>query len=331
MKAAQNSRYFIGDAALYVAETIQSLHQQGQLFISRAPQKLKAVRQAISQQHTLSFESLDNGYSGAWLQMNYGDVEQRWLLVSSEQAKKSEHKTLDKKMLRETSAACKSFKKLTRQRFSCPSDAVGALRIWKKANPYIEVSDVDTTEHDVFKQSGRPKQGQEPDSVEYQLTGNLSSSLTLRAEQMQQKGFFMLATNDLSESLTMEKMLGLYKSQQSVERGFRFLKSPDFLTSSLYLKKPERIEALLMVMTCCLMIYAALEYKIRQELQAQEAYFPDLKYKPGQRPTARWVFLCFQGIEVLKIENERELVLNVKERNRTIIDCLGATYQLIYY
>ena len=84
-------------------------------------------------------------------------------------------------------------------------------------------------------------------------------------------------------------------------------------------------------MTCCLMIYAALEYKIRQELQAQEAYFPDLKYKPGQRPTARWVFLCFQGIEVLKIENERELVLNVKERNRTIIDCLGATYQLIYY
>ena len=73
----------------------------------------------------------------------------------------------------------------------------------------------------------------------------------------------MLATNDLSESLTVEKMLSLYKSQQSVEQDFRFLKSPDFLASSLYLKKPERIEALLMIMTCCLMIYAALEYKIR--------------------------------------------------------------------
>ncbi|WP_223946184.1 hypothetical protein, partial [Aeromonas caviae] len=36
------------------------------------------------------------------------------------------------------------------------------------------------------------------------------------------------------------------KAQQNVERGFRFLKSPEFLTSSLYLKKPERIEALLM-------------------------------------------------------------------------------------
>ena len=333
MKAAQSSRYFIGDSALYVAETIQSLAQQGQLFISRAPQKLKAVRQAISEQHTLNFIQLENGYSGAWLKMNYGGVEQRWLLVHSEQAQKSELKTLDKKMLRESNAASKSFKKLTSQRFSCPSDAVGALAIWEKANPCIEVSDVDTNEHGIFKQSGRPKKGQKPDSVEYQLTGNLSSSLALRAEKLQQKGFFMLATNDLSESLTMEKMLELYKSQQSVEGGFRFLKSPDFLTSSLYLKKPERIEALLMVMTCCLMIYAALEYKIRQELEAQEAYFPDLKYKPSQRPTARWVFLCFQGIEVLKIkdEQERELVLNLKKRNRTIIDCLGSTYQLIYY
>lgn len=331
MKAAQNSRYFIGDAALYVAETIQSLDEQGQLFISRAPQKLKAVRQAISKQHTLSFDILENGYSGAWLTANYGDVEQRWLLVCSEQAKKSEQKTLDKKMLRESTAACKSFKKLTRQRFSCPSDAAGALAVWEKANPSIELSDTGTTKHAVFKQSGRPKKDQEPESFEYQLTGRSSSSLKVRANNMQQKGFFMLATNDLSDSLTMEKMLSLYKSQQSVERGFRFLKSPDFLTSSMYLKKPERIEALLMVMTCCLMIYAALEYKIRQELEAQDAYFPDLKYKPDQRPTARWVFLCFQGIDVLTIEGKQELVLNVKDRNRTIIDCLGSTYQLIYY
>ena len=125
-------------------------------------------------------------------------------------------------------------------------------------------------------------------------------------------------------------MLELYKSQQSVEKGFRFLKSPDFLTSSLYLKKPERIEALLMIMTCCLMVYAALEYKIRRELKAQAVYFPDLKYKPSQNPTARWVFFCFQGIDILTISEEQQLVLNIEERNRIIIDCMGPTYQQIY-
>ncbi len=141
---------------------------------------------------------------------------------------------------------------------------------------------------------------------------------------------FMLATNDVSDGLTMEKMLQLYKSQQSVEKGFRFLKSPGFLTSSLYLKKPERIEALLMVMTSSLMVYAALEYKIRKELKEKSAYFPDLKYKPCQNPTARWVFFCFQGIHVLTIENEQQRVLNIEERNKTIIDCMGIIYQEIY-
>ncbi len=78
-----------------------------------------------------------------------------------------------------------------------------------------------------------------------------------------------LATNDHSDTLTMAELLATYKAQQNVERGFRFLKSPEFLTSSLYLKKPERIEALLMVMTCSLMIYAALEHRIRQGLVEQ--------------------------------------------------------------
>ena len=52
LKAAHNNRYFIADAALYTAETIQSLDEQGQLFISRAPQKLTLVKAAISAQNT---------------------------------------------------------------------------------------------------------------------------------------------------------------------------------------------------------------------------------------------------------------------------------------
>ena len=88
----------------------------------------------------MSFETLENGYSGAWLNANYGDVAQRWLLVCSEQAKKSEQKTLDRKMLKESTEACKSFKKLTRQRFSCASDAAGALAVWLKANPSVDLA-----------------------------------------------------------------------------------------------------------------------------------------------------------------------------------------------
>lgn len=301
------------------------------MFISRAPQKLKQVKAAIANQHALTFESFDNGYSGAWLTSEYGDVKQRWLLICSEQAKKREQHTLDKRMEKGSSVALKSFKKLCRQRFSCSLDAGKALKIWLKSHEeIIAMSDSEILKHGVFKQSGRPKLNQQPDSYEYQITGQLFSVLSNRQQLLQEKGLFMLATNDLSDTLTMEKMLSLYKSQQSVEKGFRFLKSPDFLTSSLYLKKPERIEALLMVMTCCLMVYAALEHKMRRELKAQSVYFPNLKYKPCQDPTARWVFFCFQGVHVLTVSEERQLVLNIEDRHKIIINSMGSIYQQIY-
>ncbi len=47
LKAAHRSRYFIGDAAHYVAETIQLLDKQKQFFISRAPQNLCEARDLI--------------------------------------------------------------------------------------------------------------------------------------------------------------------------------------------------------------------------------------------------------------------------------------------
>lgn len=81
--------------------------------------------------------------------------------------------------------------------------------------------------------------------------------------------------SSLRPTTTARTLLETYQAQQNVERGFRFLKSPELLTSSLCLKKPECTEALLMVMTCSLMIYAALEYRIRRGLAEQERDVPD--------------------------------------------------------
>lgn len=53
LKAAQGSQCFIADAALYTAQTIQSLDEKKQLFISRALQKSKQVKEAIAQKSTL--------------------------------------------------------------------------------------------------------------------------------------------------------------------------------------------------------------------------------------------------------------------------------------
>ncbi|KER03199.1 IS1634 family transposase [Photorhabdus temperata] len=129
--------------------------------------------------------------------------------------------------------------------------------------------------------------------------------------------------------LDMAALLANYKAQQKVERGFRFLKSPEFLTSAIFLKKPERIEALLMVMTCCLMVYAALEHKIRHELKQSVPFFPDMKNKPTQSPTARWVFLAFEGISTFEFQ-EHKMVTGMQSYHHELLSLLGVQYKAVY-
>jgi len=57
--------------------------------------------------------------------------------------------------------------------------------------------------------------------------------------------------------LSDEQILEEYKAQQSNERGFRFLKEPLFFTSSVFVKTPERVEAIAMIMGLCLLAEGA--------------------------------------------------------------------------
>ena len=329
LKEAYHSAYFIADSALYAEETIQSLAEQNQLFITRVPQKLKEAKAILAQAPLVTWTPLMDGYAGAWFNSNYGGVQQRWLLIKSAQAKAREKHILDAAISKKTERAVIDFKKLMRQEFACDTDARKALQVWLDKREFISVHDSGVIRHEKRTKRGRPGVN---DSViiSFQITGSITTNLSLRHEAQQTNGLFILGTNDLSEELTMQFLLDEYKSQQAVERGFRFLKSPDFLTSSLFLKKPERIEALLMIMTCSLMVYAGIEHLIRQRLAQTNAFFPDMKKKPTQRPTARWVFFCFQGISVLIIDKTTVVVTNIIDRQKIILNCLGKPYWEFY-
>jgi transposase len=94
--------------------------------------------------------------------------------------------------------------------------------------------------------------------VVYPLDGPLASSLATRQVLIDQHSCVILATNALDHTqLPSQDVWAGYQGQVQAERGFRCLKDPQCFASSLYLKKPERIMALLMVLTVCLLVYAA--------------------------------------------------------------------------
>lgn len=119
---------------------------------------------------------------------DFGEVKLRWLLIESEQAKKCEQHTLDKRMEKESDAALKSFKKLNYQRFYCTLDAEKALNLWLKSHSKLAISDNEILKLAVFNRSGRPKLNQQPDIYDYQITGQSYCLLKSRAQRLREKG-----------------------------------------------------------------------------------------------------------------------------------------------
>lgn len=115
--------------------------------------------------------------------------------------------------------------------------------------------------------------------------------------------------------------------QGHAARGVRFLKAPRFLATSRDLTKPERIMALLMVMTVGRLVYAALEYRIRTALKDQGRTFPHHKGTPGHNPTARGGFPYVVGIHVLLMPGPWPIGLNLTEEHQPLLQLLGKPYK----
>jgi len=183
-----------------------------------------------------------------------------------------------------------------------------------------------------YGKRGRPSQDAQPARVIYTIEGARASSLATRQALIDQHRCVILATNELDEAmLSPQEVLNGDTGPAQAERGVRCLKDPQFLASSFSLNKPERIMALLMVMTVCLLVYAALESRIRTALKDHGATFPDQKGHPTQTPTARWGFHDFVGIHGLCIPGPwDDLVMHLTEAHQSLLRLLGKPYELLY-
>ncbi len=118
-------------------------------------------------------------------------------------------------------------------------------------------------------------------------------------------GRFILATNILDEkSLSNDEMLSEYKAQQSCERGFGFIKDPLFFADSIFIKSPERIESMAMIMGLCLLVYTLAQREIRKALSASKSTIKNQLGKAINNPTMRLIFQRFQSIHLVKLNNE---------------------------
>jgi transposase len=318
---------WIADSALYTQDKL--LKNNDYLWVTRVPETIKETTILLEKSETeINWVDMEKGYKVSPFKSSYGEIEQRWLLVYSAQAYKREQKTLEKNLDKKADSLEKALWHLGNEVFGCPKDAESALKSVVKKYPLFKIESV-LIEQMKYPKKGRPSISDEKISAGYKIETTFYRNAEVINKLLNKKGRFILATNDLDPNYTDQMILTEYKEQQHVEGGFRFIKDPWFMVDSIFLKSPKRIEALMMIMTLCLLIYNVAQYKLRQSLIIKDDTIPNQLGKEIKNPTVRWIFQIMEGIGIIRFFDEslckpvKEMITNLNTLRKKIIYHFG--------
>lgn len=303
-KKSSTPRYLIADSKLYCKETIEEALQYLP-FITRVPGSIKLEKTTIEKALEIpldQWETLDDRNMCISEKVEYAGLRQRWIVVGSKDMENRSIKATEKAKKREHENLTKELHKLSKSRFSCKLDAKKAYQcLCKKAKfHFIETEQI--IEHKVYERKGRPGPTAEF-TVVYQIKGALVENQTAIDARVKQGRCYIISTTVPENELSNQQVVEAYKGQNnSVEKGFRFLKDPLFFTSSLFVKKPERIMGLLMVMTLALLVYSIAQRNLRIYLEESGETLPNQIKKEISNPSLRWVFQLMEGISLVRVQ-----------------------------
>ena len=324
----------VADSGVYSEGNMRYLNEAGVKWVSRVPEtskEAKAVVQADSEQWQTAEDGSTQWYSRV---MSLPQGTERWLIVRTQASQQRAQASLQRQVTAVQASWQQKCWHLSNRRFACEADARAALERELKGKPtWLEVRS-EVVAHPRHPGKGRPRKEASPVTHQWQIVATVTVHQQRLDAEALRKACFIVGTNELeSEALADQELVTTYKEQGGVERGFRFLKDPLFLASSVFVKKPERIIALSLIMVLCLLVYRLAEFRLRTRLVETEQTIPDQVHKPTARPTMRWVFQCFEGIELLHVQTSTAsltMVLRLEAVHRLILALLGPLYEKIY-
>ena len=325
---------FVADSGVYSELNMRAFNQAGIRWVSRVPETSTAAK-TVLQEGSQAWSSSEDG-SMHWYSrvMTLPQGTERWVIVRTHASEQRAQASLQRQVSKAQASWEQKCWHLGNRRFACEADAQTALERELKGKPsWLEVKS-ELVAHARHAGKGRPRKDARPTTHQWQIVATLTVNQEQVHEETMRKACWIIGTNVLETlGLSEQELVTTYKEQGGVERGFRFLKDPLFLASSVFVKKAERIMALSFIMVVCLLIYRLAECRLRTRLAETEQTIPDQVQKPTARPTMRWVFQCFEGIELLHVQTSATsliLVLGLQPVHRLVLTLLGPLYEKIY-
>ena len=216
--------------------------------------------------------------------------------------------------------------------YSCEADAKQAqIQVNKITSSFHKTSSFVTS----FQANlpGRPPANKLPSTtVKYRLEWKIVPEKEAVEKARTIAGCFILLTNvpeTGKDALDSKKLLKTYKGQYGVESGFAFLKDP-LVVNDTFLKKPNRIDALGMVLVIALIVWRLMERALRVYVKNTKELLPGWENRKTDKPTAFMVSVSMFGVIVIMLRDGKRLILKPPRSKQAIyLRALGLN-ELVY-
>ena len=146
-------------------------------------------------------------------------------------------------------------------------------------------------------------------AMRYRLKTSMRTQTEPLARLEAEAGCVVLLTNgppagDLAHSA--RDILTVSRDQHGTEQNYGCLKDP-VMVHSLCLQKPDRIEALGLILWLALLLWRLMERAMRTYVDTTSTPLPGWDKKATERPTAFMMVTKFVGVIVLKLGHDRQL------------------------
>jgi transposase len=313
---------YIADAALVTEDNLAALGDT--LFITRLPATYsecgRVIAEAVAHKHweevgVLAQTPPTKHRPGTFYKVAEGGVTlygkaYRAVVVHSSSQDQRRQKHLEREFQASYATLEATVREAARQEYFCHADAEAAaakLRALQSAYHWVEVGVEERPQYG----PGRPslKQPRMVKALWYGLRVTLHERAEVIARKVQETGCFVLLTNVPPEgemAHSASEVLRAYKEQHGVEQNFAFLKDP-IIVNSLFLKTPERIEALGLVLLLALLLWRLVERALRAHVETTGSTLTGWDKKETQKPTAFMMMTKFAAVMVIKGGGQRQL------------------------
>ncbi len=287
-EAGEEACVYVADNGVYSEANMRHLNQASVQWVSRVSQTSTEARTLIQEGSERGPQSEDGTAHWFNRELTVPQGRERWVVVYTQASLQRVQQTLQRQVSKAQTSWEQKYWHLGNRRFGGLADARAAAERELKEKPgWLDIHS-ELVAHPQYAVKGRPRKDRSPASHQWQIVATVSVNQQQVAQEAFRNACWIVGTNVLEQArLSDQQLIDTYTDQGGTERGFRFLKDPLFLASSVTVSKPKRIMALSFIMVLCLLVYRLAEFQLRSRLAQTQQTIPDQVQKPTARPTMR--------------------------------------------